>query len=65
MQSTDYPSYGMSPMGTWHSLGTTGEHIEVVEYRAEWPCGPFTLLFPALYPGDIDCEATHRIDPTR
>ncbi len=24
-------------MDTWHSLGTPGEHIEVVEYRAEWP----------------------------
>ena len=22
---------------TWHSLGTPGEHIEVVEYSAEWP----------------------------
>ncbi len=24
-------------MNTWHSLGTLGEHIEVVEYSAEWP----------------------------
>ena len=23
-------------MDTWHSLGTPGEHIEVVEYCAEW-----------------------------
>ena len=52
-------------MDNWHSLGTPGEHIEVVEYRAELPCVPFTLLFPALHPGDIDCEATRRIDPTR
>lgn len=24
-------------MDTWQSLGTPGEHIEVVEYRAAWP----------------------------
>ncbi|MDE2860263.1 MAG: GrpB family protein [Chloroflexota bacterium] len=24
-------------MDNWHSLGTAGEHIEVVEYRADWP----------------------------
>ena len=24
-------------MNSWHSLGTPGEHIEVVEYSAEWP----------------------------
>ena len=24
-------------MDTWHSLGTRGERIEVVEYSAEWP----------------------------
>ncbi len=22
---------------SWHSLGTPGEHIEIVEYNAEWP----------------------------
>ena len=27
----------MDLMDTWHSLGTPGEHIEVVEYCAEWP----------------------------
>ena len=27
----------MYPMNTWHSLGTPGEHIEVVEYSDEWP----------------------------
>ena len=33
-----------TPMGkagsthiSWHSLGTPGEHIEIVEYNAEWP----------------------------
>ena len=51
-------------MDNWHSLGTPGKHIEVVEYRAEWPCGSFTLPLPALHPGDIDCEATRLIDPT-
>ena len=24
-------------MDAWQSLGTPGEHIEIVEYRAEWP----------------------------
>ena len=27
----------MNLVNTWLSLGTPGEHIEVVEYRAEWP----------------------------
>ena len=24
-------------MNSWHSLGTLGERVEVVEYRADWP----------------------------